>query len=404
MKFKRECLTEYLIYLLSFAFFAGKTYQIVAALVIISFIVDVIRFKRWSVFKDTLFIIFSLWCTYLFMSALWAKDPYFSMIGALQLFAWFSLYLAIRYTLTSKEQIERFAKLQAFVVLFVTLNSIVQFFLGHNFFGIPISASRVTDLFNERRTIGHLLPIWLGLFGAMLAFSGHAKRTYLLYALALIGLLITLPLTGTRGPLVVMAVSLPLIAWLSPYRKWAFTALGGLLVVVLCIVATTPTLLARLETLSHPFKDQQHTRIPIWLTAIEEFKDNPILGVGFHNYRYRVFDYYEDSFESTEINRATGNYAYHTHNPWLDVLSEQGLVGMVFFLSMLGVIVLTAYRLGVNVLLGSMGVWYAFSLLNSTFVISSGRWSFFMVLSISFFALVLNYQKALNEKKASSLT
>ena len=140
----------------------------------------------------------------------------------------------------------------------------------------------------------------------MLAFKGLTQRQYLLYALALLGLLITLPLTGTRGPLVVMAVSLPLIAWLSPYRKWAFAALGGVLVVVACIVITTPTLLSRLETLSHPFKDQQHTRIPIWLTAIEEFKGHPILGVGFHNYRYRVFDYYEDSFESTENQSSNG--------------------------------------------------------------------------------------------------
>ena len=397
MKFNISRLTEYLLYLLSFSFFAGKTYQIITAFIVVSFFIDIVRLKRWYVFKDTLFIIFSLWCIYLFISALWAVSPLFSMTGALQLFTWCFLYLAIRYTLETKQQIETFVKLQAFVILFVALNSIVQFFIGFNFFGIPLEGARVSDLFNERRTIGHLLPIWLGLFGAMLAFPGRSKYTYLLYALALIGLLITLPLTGTRGPLVVMAISLPLIAWLSPYRKWAFMALGALLVVVACIVVTSPTLSARLETLSHPFKDQQHTRIPIWLTAIEEFKDNPILGVGFHNYRYRVFDYYEDSFESVEINATTGNYAYHTHNPWLDVLSEQGVVGLIFLVSMLGVIALTTYRSGVNVLLGSMGVWYAFSLLNSTFVNSSGRWSFFMILAISFFALILNYQKAVTK-------
>ena len=191
-----------------------------------------------------------------------------------------------------------------------------------------------------------------------------------------------MPLTGTRGPLVILAIFLPLIAWMSPYRKWAFMALGGLLIAVVCIIAVTPTLQQRLATLSNPFEDQRHTRIPIWLTALEEFKDNPILGVGFHNYRYRVFDYYEDSFESVEINRETGNYAYHAHSPWLDILSEQGLVGICFALAMLATIALSAYRSGANVLIGSMGVWYAFSLLNSTFTISSGRWSYFMILSI----------------------
>ena len=398
MKLIREHLTEYLIYLLSLTFFAGKTYQIVTALVIVSFFVDVIRFKRWYVFKDTLFIIFSLWCTYLFISALWAVNPSFSMTGALQLFSWCSLYLAIRFTFVTKKQIETFIKLQACVVLFVAFNSLLQFFVGYNLFGIPLEGSRVSDLFNERRTIGHLLPVWIGLFGAMLAFTGHTKRTYLLYTLALLGLLVTLPLTGTRGPFVILAIFLPLIAWMSPYRKWAFMALGGLLIAVVCIIAVTPTLQQRLATLSNPFEDQRHTRIPIWLTALEEFKDNPILGVGFHNYRYRVFDYYEDSFESVEINRETGNYAYHAHSPWLDILSEQGLVGICFALAMLATIALSAYRSGANVLIGSMGVWYAFSLLNSTFTISSGRWSYFMILSISFFVIILNYKKAIDEK------
>ena len=398
MNLIRNHLTEYLIYLLSLAFFAGKTYQIVTALVIVSFFVDVIRFKRWYVFKDTLFIIFSLWCTYLFISALWAVNPSFSMTGALQLFSWCSLYLAIRFTFVTKKQIETFIKLQACVVLFVAFNSLLQFFVGYNLFGIPLEGSRVSDLFNERRTIGHLLPVWIGLFGAMLAFTGHTKRTYLLYTIALLGLLITLPLTGTRGPLVILAIFLPLIAWMSPYRKWAFMALGGLLIAVVCIIAVTPTLQQRLATLSNPFEDQRHTRIPIWLTALEEFKDNPILGVGFHNYRYRVFDYYEDSFESTEINRETGNYAYHAHSPWLDILSEQGLVGICFALAMLATIAFSAYRSGANVLIGSMGVWYAFSLLNSTFTISSGRWSYFMILSISFFVIILNYKKAIDEK------
>jgi len=380
MKLSIGRLTEYLIYLLSFSFFAGKTYQIVSGLIIVSFFIDVLRLKRWDVLKDPLFIIFSAWCTYLFISALWAVSPSYAISGSLHLFMWCLLYLAIRFTLVTKQQIDTFIMLQAVVVLFVALNSVVQFYMGYNFFGIPLEGSRVSDLFNERRTIGHLLPVWLGLFGSMLAFPGLSKKRYMLYAAALLGLLLTLPLTGTRGPLVIMAIFIPLIAWMSPYRKWAFMGLGGLLVAVMCIVATTPVLLERLETLSHPFKDQQHTRIPIWLTAIEAFKDNPILGVGF------------------EINRETGNFAYHAHSPWLDILSEQGLVGIGFALAMLITIALSAYRSGANVLIGSMGVWYAFSLLNSTFTISSARWSYFMILAISFFAIILNYKKATAEK------
>lgn len=398
MTFDKNKIVEYLIYILVPTLFIGKTYQAIAVLIVITFFIDVIRFKRWYVFKDTLFRIFSLWCIYLLVSALWAVKPFFSMTGALQLFTWCSLYLAIRFTIVSKQQIETFIKLQAFVVLFVVINSVVQFFLGYNFFGIPLEGSRVSDLLSARRTIGHLLPVWIGLFGAMLAFPGQSKFRYGLYAIALLGLLLTLPLTGTRGPLVILAIFLPLIAWMSPYRKWAFVTLGGLLVAIACIVAVTPTLQERLSTLAHPFEDQKHARIPIWLTAIEEFKDNPIAGVGFHNYRYRVFDYYEDSFEGgSEISREDNRPAAHAHSPWLDILAEQGIIGLIFALSVLVCIALNAYKSGVNVLIGSMGVWYAFSILNSTFIISSGRWSFFMILAITFFAIILKYNELAKE-------
>lgn len=393
MQLKREHLTEYLIYLLSITLFLGKAYQIVAGLVVVSFFLDVIRTKQWIILKDRLFLILSFWCLYLFTSALWSANPPSTMIGALELFLWCCLYLSIRYTFTSKVQIEQFIKLQALILLFVALNALIQFFLGYNLFGIPLTESRVTDLLQGRRTTGHLLPIWIGLLGAMLAFSGHPKRIYLLYSIALIGLLITLPLTGTRGPLVILAIFLPIIAWVSPYRKWAFISLSGLLMFILIIVAITPTLQQRLSTLSNPLEDQKHLRIPIWLTAFEEFKDNPFLGVGFKNFRERQFDYYEESFESFEINPKTGKGQLHAHSPWMDILSEQGTIGVAFALSLLGTIALMAYRSGINVWIGSMGVWYAFSLLNSTFVLSSGRWSFFMILSISFFGLIYNYQK-----------
>ena len=102
--------------------------------------------------------------------------------------------------------------------------------------------------------------------------------------------------------------------------------------------------------------------------------------------------------KAQKINRATGNFAYHAHSPWLDILSEQGVIGLCFVLAMLANVALSTYRAGANVFIGSMGVWYAFSLLNSTFTLSSARWSYFMILSISFFAIILNYQKATTEK------
>lgn len=399
MALSKSKVLEYLLYILSVSYFIGKSYKVVAALIIILFFVDVVQKRRWEIFKDPIFIILALWCTYLFSSSIWATHSISAIKGSLELFIWCLLYLAIRFTLVTKDQIEKFMKVQAFIVLFVALSAIVQFFIGFNLVGIPIEAGRgVTDPFTASRVLGYILPLWIALFGSILASKGHDSRTYLFYSIALIALLVTIPLTGSRGPLIIMAIFLPLIAWMSPYRKFAFIALGGILVSLVFLISTTPFLQERLQTMAHPFENQKHYRVPIWLVAIEEFKDNPILGVGFRNYRYREFEYYQDSFESYEINPETGSIAFHAHNPWLDILSEQGIVGLLFALSLLFVVAKIVYRNGAIVMIGSMGVWYAFSLLNSGFVLSSGRWSFFMILAISFFAIIVNYKKLEQDK------
>lgn len=393
MVFDKNKVIDYLLYILSFSFFIGKSYKVVAALIVIFFLVDVRRKSRWEVFKDPIFVILALWCVYLFSSAIWATEFISAMRGAIELFMWCLLYLAMRFTLTTKQQIENFIYAQIFVILFVVISAMMQFSLGFNLFGIPLETSRVTDPMSNSRLFGYVFPLWIGFFGAILALKGEASKKYLLYSVVLIGMLVTLPLTGSRGPLIILAIFLPLIAWMSPYRKWAFIALGGLMVGLVFLISTNPVLQERLETLAHPFEDQKHTRVAIWLVALEEFKDNPILGVGFRNFRYRQFEYYKDSFESVEINPETGSIAFHAHSPWMDILAEQGIVGLSFAFALLFMIAKAVYQRGAVVMIGSMGIWYSFSILNSGFSLSSGRWSFFMILSISFFAIILNYQK-----------
>ena len=397
MLLERNAIIFYLLNLLGISFFIGKSFKVVAALVVIVFLMDVFKMKKWFIFKDEIFILLSLWCLYLFSSALWSVNFISSMKGALEVFLWVLFYLAVKTTLVTQEQIKKFIKIQAFVAIFVIASAFVQFTFGYNFFAIPIEASRVTDPFSNTRLLAYVFPLWIALFGAMLASQQEEKNKNLFYGLVIVGLLLTIPLTGSRGPLIILAVFLPLIAWMSPFRKWAFITLGSVFVATVLIVAVTPQLQARLSTLMHPFENQKHTRVAIWLVAFEQFKDNPFGGVGFKNYRDRQFEYYKDSFESYEINPETGSKAMHAHSPWMDILAEQGIIGALFALGLLLMVARSTYKMGGVVFIGSMGVWYAFSFLNSGFSLSNGRWSFFMILSITFFAIIMNYEK---QKKA----
>lgn len=388
MNFSLAKTIEYLCYAVTLSCFFGKSYKVVAGLLIVFFLIDVIKEKKWIIFKDNIFILLSLWCFYLLLSTFWSVNYISAMKGSLELFVWCLMYLAIKATLSTQKQVNQFLLFQSIVVLFIILNLIAQLLLGKNIFGTPLSLGRVTDLLSHERQFAYIFPLWIGLFGAYLSTKMENRKQYLLFAVTLIGILLAIPLSGQRGPILLLAFFLPLIAWMSPFRKIAFSMLGAVVVAFCIMIVSSPSLQERFQTLLHPFENQKHTRVAIWLTAFEEFKGNPVLGVGFRNFRDRQFEYYKESFESHEINPKTGSIAYHAHSPWMDILAEQGMVGIAFAFVLLFSIARMIYRTRGAVFIGSLGVWYSFSLLNSGFSLSSGRWSFFMILSIAFFSII----------------
>ncbi|CUU79609.1 O-antigen ligase family protein [Campylobacter hyointestinalis] len=398
-KLRYENIMQYMIYLLTISFFIGKSHNVVGALVVLLFLFDTIRHRNFYIFKDKLFIFLSLWCGYLALSVLWATHKSGVISAALVLFLWVLLYLAIKTSLNSKEKLERFFQFQAYLILFITINALVQLFIGYNLFGTEIINGRATDLFSsDDRIFPFIIPLYVAVFGAMLTLQNRPKKHYILYGLALFSILIALPISGTRGPIVVLAIFLPIIAWVSPYRKAAFAGLGALCLCIATLIATNTSMQNRLSTLLHPFENQKHTRIPVYLTAIEMFKDNPIIGVGFKNFRYREFDYYKPEFQSHEIIPEENKINLHAHSPWLDIASEQGMIGICFLLTLFGSIFLNAYKKGPFVFISTFGVIYAFSFLNSTLVLSSSRWSFFMIMAIAFYSILTNYYKLLKAK------
>ena len=70
-------------------------------------------------------------------------------------------------------------------------------------------------------------------------------------------------------------------------------------------------------------------RFDIWEKALEMFKSNPIMGMGFRNFSYI--------------------YGYDTHNNYLKTLAEQGLVGFSIYIFLY----LLAFRSGLGLYRGS---------------------------------------------------
>ncbi|MCK9225637.1 MAG: O-antigen ligase family protein [Candidatus Muirbacterium halophilum] len=82
-------------------------------------------------------------------------------------------------------------------------------------------------------------------------------------------------------------------------------------------------------------------RLLMWRVTLDAFKEHPIIGNGLHSFKVFYSDYQGRFFE--KYSKETGNPPYknslspfaidfrHTHNDYLQTLSEQGLFGLILF-------------------------------------------------------------------------
>ena len=75
-------------------------------------------------------------------------------------------------------------------------------------------------------------------------------------------------------------------------------------------------------------------RIELWKIATRMYLDNPVLGVGPGNFRWRIGDY-QTQEQIDHFGRSLAGSAI-VHSTYFEVLSETGTVGLVSFLSMIG--------------------------------------------------------------------
>jgi O-antigen ligase len=79
----------------------------------------------------------------------------------------------------------------------------------------------------------------------------------------------------------------------------------------------------------------QPSRTEFWSTAVDMFRDRPLLGVGPDNFRWRFADY---------SSIAADNLGIHAHDQYLETLADTGILGLVSFAWLIA----TLMRLGVE--------------------------------------------------------
>lgn len=287
-------------------------------------------------------ILLLLWIVSQAASAAFGPHPIFSLTELRLPFTCFLIYLAIRTCDPddNRSETNAFAIITAAAVLF-SIHGIFQFF-GHDF--LPkwsryadsgVRQLSVFSLFGNPNLLADFLAAALPAAAAVALLAG-SKLKRALGAAAAVTIAVTLCMTGSRAAFAAAAAGLmALAAWrFSASRKKApiFAFIGSAAVVAALIAIVTLVVPGKLGSVP--------MRIAYWKAAISIFKERPILGGGDGSFRLEYMNYQRQYFKSPhpkETERiALIEKPRYPHNEYLNELSDNGIIGALFFMLAIG--------------------------------------------------------------------
>lgn len=261
------------------------------------------------------------------LSALWAIDAR-KLFGALQtMIQSMGLYLLVVNLVNS------FKKAQVVIAITILASLALSLLaLSHVITG-EVAGGRVdiTQVFGTgpHALAGYLVP---GAAILMVMSSREVRVTRKLFLLSgLLATVLAVLATGTRAAVVALVVIVT-VGLMMDRRLWQ-VVLPGMLVGGWGTLFILPsTSLERLESILTT-SDRGAGRLDIWLVALNIIRSHPILGIGLDNFG-RAFDrYLADTSGPRTFHIVRG---WGSHNMFLNVQAELGIIGFVLFVAIVG--------------------------------------------------------------------
>ncbi len=241
-------------------------------------------------------------------------------------------YFVVVNTIRTKKQWSALIKLFLLSAFVVALYGVMQNFMGVQgseswldedmFEGIRV---RVYSFFNNPNVLGEFLVLSIPLTAAMLwgKMKGEHKT---LFGFILLSMAACMIFTWSRG------------AWLGVFfacalffvimdKRWVFLGVLALLLLpLLMVLSGNTTILERLLSVGNTADTSTAYRVSIWQASVQMIRDFWVSGIGIGSEAFKsVYPVYS---------LAGADFALHSHNLYLQVWVEMGIVGIVALLSM----------------------------------------------------------------------
>jgi hypothetical protein len=267
------------------------------------------------------------------------KDPWVAFGEARWVFSFFAVTLALNNAFDEKSA-RKFLFILAAIGALVGLYSIQQYWGGYDYLRgdksplLLVEETRGTEALRYRPYGLFKMTLTYAAAYAMFAmfpfcvsfyYQYRNKRAFwFLQSCSWIALL-SVFLTFSRGIWVGMVPVIAILLWILQ-RKVLLTSAITAVVLLTVSVALSPALQARMKSFTDMKHKSNSERMTIWRGNIEEFKDEPIFGVGYQQNGPPLLKEYFARMGEPDA------FASHAHNVYLNFLSGTGIVGLLLYL------------------------------------------------------------------------
>jgi O-antigen ligase len=300
--------------------------------------------KNFFYFKNKYFYIFLIFWFYLILNTLINNFNIDSLRISLFYFRYGVFVIAITTFLNVDD---KFIKYFFYCIFFcftsLILDGFYEYFFGENILGWKNAESaRISSFFGEEKILGsYLSRLWPIFFGISIFLLKQKNKMFFLFVLIFILSETLIFLSGDRSAFFNINLSAIFVILFSrKLLKLRLIILSVSIFLIIIISFINPTAKERIfdRTIKQMnlIKDMEKSRVSglyifskehthHYITAYRMYLDNKILGVGVKNFRKFCSD------EKYEVSSAS--CAPHPHNTYLQILSETGLIGFLFLIT-----------------------------------------------------------------------
>ncbi len=333
-------ITTLLLCLLPFSVIFGNLILNVNIFFIISiYLIDIFKSQNLKLFFRNNKIIIFLLFFFLFFNLIVSINWQFTLRGQLGLLKHIFLYFALIHFFFKKESnFELLIKMFFFAVLFVLVDSYIQFFFDKDLFGHKVTDNhgrRLSGPFGDEYIVGSFILKTI----FITKYNKYFENNYNWLVYLFISFILVI-LASQRMPALMLSTSL-IILFLIEGKINLKAKISIFLISLLCLFS----IFNYDSKIKKHYIDRTFEQIGIYnnnktrnfwdshwgahyLTAIEIYKDNLVFGSGLKTFRFEC-----DKKEYNKINSlmADERCSTHPHNIYFEVISETGTIGILFF-------------------------------------------------------------------------